>query len=77
MSAEIVPDPQEARERLQAAQEALIKAAQEDNVHPELGSELMDAATQALVADSREAHIMNAKNVNPSVAKKVRRLLSL
>ena len=77
MSVENVTNPQEALDRLQAAQEALVKAAKEDSVHPELGSELIEAAAQSLLADSREAHIVNAKNVSPSISNKIKQLLSL
>ena len=54
-----------------------MKAAKEDSVHPELGAELIEAAAQSLLADSREAHIMNAKNVSPSISNKIKQLLSL
>ena len=76
MSAEIVPDPQEARERLQAAQKALINAAKQDNVRPELGAELMEAALQSRAADIHETRIRNAKREGPTIADKIRDLLN-
>lgn len=77
MKVEVLPGPQEARERLRAAQEALVKAAREDKDLTVFGSELMEAAAESMVAHIYQERIVKAKSANPKLVSRLRHLLNL